>query len=919
MTTHYKRGHLEMEAPSPSHQAPLPHRAQQGLTPADPSRTGPPSKRHCIRGPASTVLPVQGLPSPETGFLASIDHRPFDPQSLHPLPFVPDALYPDATGTVTQDNLVCETGCLGRVSPRPDPPQISQIPHLRLKRETIRLQRSPVWAQYQPTSVHSRLPIPAASGPLTRGQHSGLLGRLARLAPSRIPLRTGRYLSSKHPVLARVPHQRAQICPHPGAPDHLPRCSVERPIGQHSALGGQSLGNDQDRPPFPVPHLLHNPRVSGAGGPPQFRSASPTPRSGATYTVLASVSTQTHTPLPESPFSPAENPATGPKGLGHAAPACPSIPLFGGRSRSPPPDLDRRVQRRLECGHVLQRNCQRHLVCNPGAPTYHGKGNPCGSPKPSTPPSHQANGPFTHRLLLDGSSVQEEGLITFPSSSQTFSADPVSLQTSPDHAEGVPHTGSPQHVGRLPIPCTPHTNRLVGPVHGTPTSLPEARHPSDRSVCPSGKRQTITVLRAAPVPSGSGSGRPRTGLESVGIGLPVSSGPTPTTSPTETPNVSGHRDHNSPLASRRDVVDPHTSPRLSARTTHPTQSIHPGWDGQQATFDAASLSRVDFLTKYIPRSMEGETSPAVTTALISSQRKSTRSQYQYAWAHFQAWLSSASVTQLNKAAVLGYLTHLTVSEKLSPKTAMVYRAAISLPLLYGFGINTADREFSLLARSAFIANPPAQKPFPQWSLDKVLHLLRSAPYSKKPVNRLFLLQRTLFLLALASGNRVSEIAAIKRSTILFARDRSSATLYVEEGFLYKNQRPNRNPHPIKILALVQNNTRHALCPVAALERWLRRTRKVHPSFVWGNPRTGNRLNRGTIAKLICHLIKKADPGSIPHAHDVRKVAASLAWCRGVPLPTILERAFWGSSNVFANHYLGPTNPKPGACVALGSR
>ena len=83
-----------------------------------------------------------------------------------------------------------------------------------------------------------------------------------------------------------------------------------------------------------------------------------------------------------------------------------------------------------------------------------------------------------------------------------------------------------------------------------------------------------------------------------------------------------------------------------------------------------------------------------------------------------------------------------------------------------------------------------------------------------------------------------------------------------------------------------------------------------------NSKTGAPLRSTTISKLIVGLINEACPDVLPHAHDVRKVAASLAWARGVSPEEIVKAAFWSSSSVFISRYL--INPSSTAvnCRAL---
>ena len=43
------------------------------------------------------------------------------------------------------------------------------------------------------------------------------------------------------------------------------------------------------------------------------------------------------------------------------------------------------------------------------------------------------------------------------------------------------------------------------------------------------------------------------------------------------------------------------------------------------------------------------------------------------------------------------------------------------------------------------------------------------------------------------------------------------------------------------------------------------------------------------------------------AHDIRKIAFSLAWAGGVPPHEIVKNMFWKNSSVFIKKYLVPLN------------
>ena len=129
--------------------------------------------------------------------------------------------------------------------------------------------------------------------------------------------------------------------------------------------------------------------------------------------------------------------------------------------------------------------------------------------------------------------------------------------------------------------------------------------------------------------------------------------------------------------------------------------------------------------------------------------------------------------------------------------------------------------FSLLARSQFLQNPPPKKLIPAWNPNKVLSMLEQPEFLNHRATPHRLLMKTLFLVALATGNRVSEIAAFTRVGSKILPGSKKAIIAVRPGFLYKNQTLDRSPPNIVIKALLdQNLSPNRLCPVDSLRCWL---------------------------------------------------------------------------------------------------
>lgn len=296
----------------------------------------------------------------------------------------------------------------------------------------------------------------------------------------------------------------------------------------------------------------------------------------------------------------------------------------------------------------------------------------------------------------------------------------------------------------------------------------------------------------------------------------------------------------------------------------------------------------------------------IAKRLINSYRESSSRQAQSVWKTFQTWIPE-SVKILKKAHVLRFLIYLHESRNLTSRTVLSYRGNLSLPLEVGFNISTKDKTFNLLAKAQFLKKPAPKKSIPKWSLNHALEFFNTPRFHNRNTNGTDAFMKALFLTTLASGNRVSEIAACVREGIVYSN--SSITIPVTEKFLFKNQRIDATPEPISFPALNKFN----LCPVAALKRYISLTNEMsHNNSLFIHPTSKQPLKAGRISYWLVHILKLATPEFKGKAHELRGQAFSAAWARGVPLKQIIKEGFWVSPNVFINNYLhsteSPTTP-----------
>ena len=203
-----------------------------------------------------------------------------------------------------------------------------------------------------------------------------------------------------------------------------------------------------------------------------------------------------------------------------------------------------------------------------------------------------------------------------------------------------------------------------------------------------------------------------------------------------------------------------------------------------------------------------------------------------------------------------------------------------------------------MARAQFLRKPSTPSRFPSWSLDHALDTLLTRRFENATATPRDLFLKTLFLVALATGNRASEIAACVRNGSRLLP--TVGTLAVRASFLFKNQSLSRTPPPISFPGLGPDNQ---LCPVAALSAYLDR-RPATDNSVFVHPSTGASLTASRLSYWLAQAIRIFAKPEHPHGgHDVRKLSHSAAWARGLSMTTILQQGFWSSPNVFINNYL----------------
>ena len=319
-------------------------------------------------------------------------------------------------------------------------------------------------------------------------------------------------------------------------------------------------------------------------------------------------------------------------------------------------------------------------------------------------------------------------------------------------------------------------------------------------------------------------------------------------------------------------------------------------------------------------------SEAVAARIEAPQRRSTRSVYEAKWTIFTKWCVTNQVDFRAPPvkSVADFLMYLFEDKKLQPSTIDGYRSAIADKLGPTTVNISKDDNLTRLLESFHRDRPKGRRGTPSWNLSLVLHQLTKAPFEPlREASLKHLTFKTVFLLALGSGKRRSEIHAWQHKNIRHQSDWSKVSLFPSPSFLSKNQLAKEGPEsvaPVVIPALAPTldkslKSDRSLCPVRALRYYLDRTsdlrqRKelVFVSFMKGfdkdiSPATISSWIKQTV--ILCYELSDQQAHTLHQvkAHDVRAFAASKAFQSGVSLEQILAACHWKSHNTFTQFYL----------------
>ena len=481
----------------------------------------------------------------------------------------------------------------------------------------------------------------------------------------------------------------------------------------------------------------------------------------------------------------------------------------------------------------------------------------------------------------------------------------------------LPHCRSAQcHCGQsVPVEAS-----VVGMVSGhdvLPGPVSADLRPTSGSFCNKGKPSSPNLCFPSKGLAGSRDGRVSHELEHLGTHLPVPTGPCNHESDKCSGELQGegpsHHSHVAESGMVSSAVDQSSNLSCSAETVPVAEGR--GTDYLLLIKQHEDITMLDFLKIVYSDKFSSDSAEV----LVRAVRKSTAGQYHSIWRSFCEFLRDKNPSRMTVEFVLSYLRFLFDVKKLAPSTISSYKSALSRPLGQAFNIDVSLPPFPDFIKAIFNIRPSKPATPIRWSLDKVLSFALSPRFQQDPsVNDQLAI--SLFLTALATGGRSSELSALLRLEKNLIASGEGITLYPNPNFLAKNENPRCRKDPIFIPRLNDEaGGPHPLCPVFHIEKFVKTTIKSKSVKLFVDPVTLEDLSTHKVRLWICKFIKWGDPGSFPCSHDLRKVSSTLAFLRSMSLEEICNVTGWSSVRVFRKHYFKRISEVAPKLVILGSQ
>ncbi|XP_053553735.1 uncharacterized protein LOC128645029 [Bombina bombina] len=310
-------------------------------------------------------------------------------------------------------------------------------------------------------------------------------------------------------------------------------------------------------------------------------------------------------------------------------------------------------------------------------------------------------------------------------------------------------------------------------------------------------------------------------------------------------------------------------------------------------------------------------SESVIDTLIQARKPVTRRIYHKIWRKYLYWCESKgySWSKVRIARILSFLQE-GLEKGLSASSLKGQISALSILLHRRLSENPDVQSFcQALAR----IKPVFKAVAPPWSLNLVLNVLQGVPF--EPLHSIdikMLSWKVLFLMAISSARRVSELSALHCDSPYLIFHSDKVVLRTKPGFLPKVVTNRNINQEIVVPSLCPNPSSkkerllHNLDVVRALKFYLQATKDFRQTsslfVVYSGQRRGQKASATSLSFWLRSIIRLAyetagqQPPERITAHSTRAVASTWAFKNEASVEQICKAATWSSLHTFSKFY-----------------
>ena len=304
----------------------------------------------------------------------------------------------------------------------------------------------------------------------------------------------------------------------------------------------------------------------------------------------------------------------------------------------------------------------------------------------------------------------------------------------------------------------------------------------------------------------------------------------------------------------------------------------------------------------------------VLRQLGASRVTSTNNTYESKWKLFAVFCREKALDPFlaSSATVAEFLVHVARSKEASVSTLAGYRSAIGNVLRLTTGFNPGECPLlNQLMKSFKRTQPVPRRRIPVWDISLVLRVLNSPQAVNESLSLRLLTAKVVFLVALASGDRCSAVAALK---VPPRETDEGIQVEFHDDFVPKSYFLKKNLSRIKPLSLprVTDESLQQVCPCRAVLAYCERVKDVREQsqlslFIPHNLSKKTNIKPQAVARYITYIVgwcyeREGEKAPATRAHDVRKVATSMRDLSATSLADVLDAGHWSTPHMFLKHY-----------------